>query len=68
MSDEDALKAAHAASAPSGSMNPSINVRPLNSPGGEKRKVAIAGILAFHPDILVVDEPTAGLDPLGLKP
>ena len=40
---------------------------PFELSGGEKRKVAIAGILAFHPDILVVDEPTAGLDPLGAK-
>lgn len=36
---------------------------PFELSGGEKRKVAIAGILALDPDILVVDEPTAGLDP-----
>ena len=36
---------------------------PFELSGGEKRKVAIAGILAFNPDVLIVDEPTAGLDP-----
>ncbi len=36
---------------------------PFKLSGGEKRKVAIAGILAMHPQVLVLDEPTAGLDP-----
>lgn len=37
---------------------------PFELSGGEKRRVAIAGILAFNPDVLIVDEPTAGLDPV----
>src|SRR5438105_1316898 len=35
--------------------------------GGEKRRVAIAGVLALQPKVLVFDEPTAGLDPRGRK-
>ena len=40
---------------------------PFELSGGEKRKVAIAGIIAMNPDYLVLDEPTAGLDPVGEK-
>ena len=38
---------------------------PFELSGGEKRRAAIAGVMAMEPEVLILDEPTAGLDPKG---
>lgn len=40
---------------------------PLDRSGGQKRRIAIAGVIAMRPEVLILDEPTAGLDPAGCE-
>ena len=44
-----------------------LNQSPFELSGGQKRRVAIAGVIAMEPQVLILDEPTAGLDPVGVE-
>ena len=63
ISKVDAQKRAYEAIEAVGLPDTIYDCSPLQLSGGQKRRVAIAGILAMQPDYLVLDEPTAGLDP-----
>ncbi len=60
---EEAISLAHEALQRVGLDESFYDRSPFELSGGEKRKVAIAGVLAMKPEVLIVDEPTAGLDP-----
>ena len=65
LSDQDAEKRAREAAYFTGLKKELLEKSPFELSGGEKRRAAIAGVIAMDPDVLILDEPTAGLDPRG---
>ena len=67
LSDEEIKERVFKAAAFVGVKKEHLNQSPFDLSGGEKRRVAIAGVMSMEPEILIFDEPAAGLDPRGRK-
>ena len=65
LSEEEIDKEVRSAARFTGIKDELLDKSPFDLSGGEKRRAAIAGVIAMDPDVLVLDEPTAGLDPMG---
>ena len=65
LSKDEINERVHEAAAFAGIAENLLTASPFDLSGGQKRRVAIAGIIAMRPKVLILDEPTAGLDPVG---
>lgn len=65
LSDDEIVKRVVSAAAYVGLKKELLEKSPFDLSGGEKRRAAIAGVIAMQPKVLILDEPTAGLDPIG---
>ncbi len=67
LSDDEIDKRVRRAAAFTGIREDMLDKSPFDLSGGEKRRVAIAGVMAMEPEVLIMDEPAAGLDPRGRR-
>ena len=65
LKNDEIQRRVHAAAELVGLSKSQLEKSPFDLSGGQKRRVAIAGVIAMEPEVLILDEPTAGLDPIG---